>query len=70
MGWLAVVAVRPLWLNLPTAGFFWLVAGGLAYTGGVAFYTSDRIRYAHFAWHLCVLAGSACHLIAVLWYSY
>ncbi len=69
MGWLVVIAVRPLWLNLPTAGFFWLVAGGLAYTGGVAFYASDRIRYAHFAWHLCVLAGSACHIVAVLWYS-
>lgn len=69
MGWLAVIAVRPLWVTLPRAGFFWVVAGGLAYTGGVAFYVSDRIRYAHFAWHLCVLAGSACYFVAVLWYS-
>jgi hemolysin III len=69
MGWLAVIAVRPLWLNLPRAGFFWMVAGGLAYTGGVALYTSDRIPYAHFAWHLCVLAGSMCFFVVVLWYA-
>jgi hemolysin III len=41
----------------------------MAYTGGVVFYAA-RIRYAHFAWHLCVLAGSSCHYFAVLWYSH
>jgi hemolysin III len=70
MGWIAVIAIHPLWVNLPRAGFIWMVGGGVAYTAGVAFYVSDRIPYAHFAWHLCVLAGSACFFIAVLWYSY
>jgi len=66
MGWLAVVAIRPLVERLPPAGLVWLVAGGLAYTGGVAFYAMRRVRYAHFVWHLCVLAGTACHAVAVI----
>ena len=70
MGWLAVIAVRPLWLNVPRAGFFWILAGGLIYTVGVVFYGATHVRYAHFAWHLCVLAGSACYFVAVLWYSF
>jgi hemolysin III len=56
-------------LHVPPAGVFRLLAGGLAYTGGVAFYAARRMRYAHLAWHLCVLAGSACHFIAVLRYA-
>ena len=70
MGWLAVIAVRPLWLCLPVSGWLWLLAGGLAYTVGVAFYAADRLRYGHFVWHLCVLAGTACHFFAVLWYAF
>ena len=47
-----------------------VVAGGLAYTGGVVFFVFDsRWRYAHFVWHLFVLAGTACHFFAVLWYA-
>lgn len=69
MGWLVVVAIVPLLENVPTAGVAWLAAGGLAYTGGVVFYVMRRLRYAHFIWHLFVLAGSACHFFAVLWYS-
>jgi len=69
MGWVALVAVKPLWLLLPTAGFLWLVAGGIAYTAGVAFYAADRVRYSHFVWHLFVLAGTGCHFIAVLRYA-
>jgi hemolysin III len=69
MGWLAIIAVRPLWLHLPMPGVLWLVAGGIAYTAGVAFYAVDRVRYMHFVWHLFVLAGTACHFIAVLRYS-
>ena len=46
------------------------MAGGLAYTGGVVFFVFDsRWRYAHFVWHLFVLAGTACHFFAVLWYA-
>jgi hemolysin III len=69
MGWLVLIAVRPLWLRMPPAGLLWLLAGGLAYTAGVAFFAAERIRYGHFIWHLFVLAGTACHFIAVLWYA-
>ncbi|CAN5335122.1 hemolysin III family protein [soil metagenome] len=69
MGWLAIVAVRPLWLNVPLAGNLLMLGGGIAYTGGVAFYTNQRLRYSHFFWHLCVLAGTVCHYLAVLWYA-
>ncbi len=69
MGWLIIIAVKPLWLNMPSRGLFWLAAGGLAYTAGVGFYAAKRIRYAHFVWHLFVIAGTACHFIAVLRYA-
>jgi hemolysin III len=66
MGWLIVVAVKPLWLRMPSEGLLWLSAGGLAYTVGVVFYAAKRVRYGHFVWHLFVIAGTACHFIAVL----
>jgi hemolysin III len=70
MGWIAVVAIHPLWLLLPRAGFLWLVAGGLSYTLGVVFYLTDnRLRYGHFLWHLFVLGGTACHFLVVLRYT-
>jgi hemolysin III len=70
MGWLVLIAVKPLIERVPTGGLWWLVAGGLAYTGGVAFFVLDnRWRYSHFVWHLFVLAGTACHFFAVLWYA-
>jgi hemolysin III len=69
MGWLALIAVRPFWLRVPPAGLLWLLAGGLSYTAGVAFFAATRLRYGHFIWHLCVLAGTACHFFAVLWYA-
>jgi hemolysin III len=65
MGWLVLVAFRPLLLNVPLAGLIWLVAGGLAYTGGVFFFVSKRRRYTHFVWHLFVLLGTTCHYFAV-----
>jgi hemolysin III len=70
MGWLAIVALRPLLLNVGPRGIAWLVAGGLFYTLGVLFYVSDeRRRYRHAVWHLFVLAGSMAHFCAVLWYA-
>jgi hemolysin III len=69
MGWLVVIAARPLIAAVPRAGLEWLAAGGLAYTAGVAFYAARRVRYTHFVWHLCVLAGSACHVVAVWGYA-
>ncbi|MFL5598278.1 MAG: hemolysin III family protein [Gemmatimonadaceae bacterium] len=70
MGWLAIVAIRPLVMNVAPRGMLWLVAGGLFYTGGVVFYVRDeRRRYHHAIWHLFVLAGSIAHFCAVLWYA-
>ena len=69
MGWLIVIAIRPLWMKVPLPGLLWLLAGGIAYTGGVAFYAAERIRYSHFVWHLFVVLGTTCHFFAVLWYA-
>ena len=65
MGWLILVAFRPLILHVPMPSLAWLVAGGIAYTGGVFFFVSKRSRYTHFVWHLFVLFGTACHFLAV-----
>ena len=65
-GWLALIAVRPITLAIPFPALFWLVAGGVAYTTGVLFFVNERLRYAHFVWHLFALAGSGCHFAAVL----
>ena len=69
MGWLIVVAIRPLWQALPAEGLLLLAAGGLAYTAGVGFLAARRMRYSHFVWHLLVLAGSACHWVAIFLYA-
>ena len=66
MGWLIIIAVKPLWLRMPLEGLLWLLAGGVAYTVGVVFYAAKRVRYSHFIWHLFVTTGTACHFIAVL----
>lgn len=70
MGWLAVIAINPLFERVPAPGLLWLFAGGLAYTAGVAFFLTDsRLRYGHLIWHLFVIAGTTCHYFAVLWYA-
>jgi hemolysin III len=69
MGWLALVAVEPLWQALTPAGFAWLVGGGICYTVGIIFYATDhKVRHGHGLWHLFVLAGSICHFFTVLLY--
>jgi len=69
MGWLCLLAIRPLLQVLPMAGFWWLLAGGLFYTLGIGFYAFDKkVRHFHGIWHLFVLAGSACHYFTVLLY--
>jgi hemolysin III len=71
MGWMAVIAIRPLWQHMATDGLLWLLAGGLAYSLGVVFFVLDeRVRYSHFIWHLFVLAGTICHFFAVLLYAF
>ena len=68
MGWLVVIAVRPMFRAVPLGGLEWLLAGGLAYTVGVVFFGWSRLRFNHAMWHLFVLAGSACHYVAVMLY--
>lgn len=65
MGWMALFAVRPMLRTIPVASLGWLLAGGVAYTAGTVFYHNERLRYSHAVWHLFVLAGSACHFVAV-----
>lgn len=70
MGWLAVLAAKPLYDTLPGWGLFWLVGGGVMYSVGVLFFTYDHhVRYHHFIWHLFVMAGTSCHVVAVLGYA-
>lgn len=69
MGWLVVIAAKTVWTLVPGWGLFWLIAGGVAYTAGAVFFMAERIRYFHFVWHLFVVAGTACHFIAVLRYA-
>ncbi len=69
MGWVIIVAIRPLMRTMDHAGLILLIAGGLCYTGGVIFYIDKRRSWTHPVWHLFVLGGSVCHYFAVLWYS-
>lgn len=68
MGWVIIIALKPLLQSVPTAGLALLGAGGLLYTGGCAFYLA-RKSWSHPVWHLFVMGGSACHYFAVLWYA-
>jgi len=68
MGWLAVIAVKPLLATVPPGALVWLLMGGLAYTAGTAFYGSKGLPYNHAVWHVFVLAGSLCHYLAVVFY--
>lgn len=65
MGWLVLLAIKPLIAALPRAGFIWLLAGGACYSAGTVFYLWKKLPYHHAVWHLWVLAGSVCHWIAV-----
>jgi len=69
MGWLVLIAIRPMWLLMPGWGVFWLVGGGVAYTAGIGFYLAKRWKHHHLVWHLFVMAGTACHAVAVARYA-
>lgn len=64
MGWLIVLAFGPLLREMPVAGIKWLAAGGLAYTFGVVFFAWHKLPFNHAIWHLFVLGGSVCHVMA------
>lgn len=69
MGWVAIIALIPLVKILSWAGFAWVAAGGLTYTLGIVFYLNDdKFAHWHGIWHLFVLAGSALHFFAILFY--
>lgn len=68
LGWLLVVVAKPLVAALPAGGLVLVAAGGAAYTGGAVFYAWRGFPYHHAVWHLCVLIGTACHVLCVLRY--
>lgn len=68
MGWLVVVAIKPLVTSLATGGLIWIIAGGLFYTLGVVFYAWKKLPFHHAIWHLFVLGGSVCHFFCILFY--
>lgn len=70
MGWLAIVAIKPILTLVPLPGILLILAGGIAYSGGLAFFAAHRLRYNHFIWHLFVIVGTICHYLAVLWYGH
>jgi hemolysin III len=70
MGWVVIIAIKPLVAAMDSAGLMLLVAGGLLYTGGVVFYVDKRRTWSHPVWHLFVMGGSVCHYFAVLFYAF
>jgi hemolysin III len=68
LGWIGIVAIKPLIAALPAAALWLLFGGGVSYTLGVVFYRWHGQRYHHALWHLCVLGGSVLHYCAVLYY--
>jgi len=67
MGWLALIAVKPLYNSVPIESFIWIFVGGISYSCGVIFYSWIRLPYHHTIWHIFVLAGSVSHYIGMLY---
>ena len=68
MGWLCIIAVKPMLILLSPGALALLALGGVLYTAGIVFYISKRVPYSHAVWHLFVVAGSACHYLAIALY--
>ncbi len=68
MGWMAVVAMKPLLENMPTGGLLLMLAGGLSYSIGVIFYRWEKLPYGHAIWHLFVFGGAAFHYFMIALY--
>ncbi|MGP1394545.1 MAG: PAQR family membrane homeostasis protein TrhA [Inquilinaceae bacterium] len=69
MGWIILIAAGQLWSAVGPGGIAWLMLGGAAYTTGILFYVWDRMPFNHAVWHVFVMAGSACHFVAVSLYA-
>lgn len=68
MGWLSIIAIKPLYQHLSHEGLYWLIAGGICYTVGVIFYLWKRLYFSHAVWHLFVVGGCACHFWTIFQY--
>lgn len=68
MGWLALLLIYPIYQSLSATGFTLLVAGGVCYSAGIPFYMMKNRHYSHALWHVCVVAGAACHFFAIYWH--
>ena len=68
MGWVCVIAAKPVIAAVPGGALIWLAIGGLLYTGGVGFYLWEKLPYHHGIWHLFVMSGTFCHFVSVYWY--
>lgn len=68
MGWLAVIAIKPMFSALPTGLLLWILFGGLLYTGGIVFYVWKRLPFNHAIWHVFVLCGSVLHFTGIVLY--
>ncbi len=67
MGWLALIAAKPLFNSVPIESFIWIIVGGISYTTGIIFYAWHRLPYQHTIWHMFVLLGSISHYIGILY---
>lgn len=68
MGWIVIIAIKPMMEMIPSGFLWWLLAGGVAYTLGTIFYANKKIPYNHATWHLFVLAGSVLHFLGIFLY--
>ncbi len=68
MGWIAIGLIYPLYLALPGAGLWLLVAGGLCFSVGVCFYVAKKVKYTHTIWHVFVLGGCSCHYFSIYFF--
>ncbi len=68
LGWIVVLAIKPMLRSVEMGGLLLLLAGGLCYSLGVIFYVWKKLAYHHAIWHLFVLAGSVLHFFSILLY--
>lgn len=68
MGWLVIIAIKPLIAAVPPGALWWLIAGGVCYSLGTIFYLWTKLPYNHAVWHVWVLGGSVCHWVAIFGY--
>lgn len=70
MGWLALFLIYPIYQALPPLGFILLVGGGICYSAGIPLYLLKSRHFSHALWHVCVVAGAACHFLSIYLYVY